>query len=190
MAAAELGRLASLSEIHWCERDCAPPDPRVRPSQLIPRGEKVRVVHDWSNCRYDPNEALVDPPVTYADMDEFSQLLPPGAFMGGVGFQYCFLHWLVSPERRRFLGVRHPAASRPGAYLFLLFGSGPSPGRNDCCVKEIPRISRLQIPSLRIIDILCDLRHVESMGYSRRSGRGHGGIQMFVGSIWCLAQHT
>ena len=75
------------------------------------------MVRDWSNHEYGFNDALISPRVNYGDMDDFLQVLPPGVFMGGVDFQDCLLHWLVSRERRRLLGVRHPVAGRLGVYL-------------------------------------------------------------------------
>ena len=98
------------------------------------------MVHDWSNNKCVLNEALVTPPVEYGDM----------AFMRGVDSQDSFLRWLVSPECWCYLGVRYPVLGRFGVYLFLPFGLGPSPGWHDRCVKEILRISRLKILSLRI----------------------------------------
>ena len=80
VAAVELYRLASLGEIHWRDKDCAHPDLKVRPSQLIANGEEVRVVHDWPRLMYNVNEARVKPPVKYGDMDELSQLLSSELF--------------------------------------------------------------------------------------------------------------
>ena len=49
--------------------------------------DKVRVVHDWRNRKYGLNEALLNPPVKYGGLDDFLQLLSPGAYVGGVDFQ-------------------------------------------------------------------------------------------------------
>ena len=59
-------------------------------------------------------------------MGDFLRILTPGAYMGGVDLQDCFLYWLVAPVRRRFLGVRHPLTGVLGVHLFLPFGLGPS----------------------------------------------------------------
>ena len=80
LAAAELGRLASLRKVHWKGKGYAPPDLRVRPPQLIAKAGKVRVVRGRPNHEYGLNEASVNPPVKYGDMYEFSWLLSPGAF--------------------------------------------------------------------------------------------------------------
>ena len=124
-AAAELGRLAGLGKISWREEGSRPPDLRVCPPHLIAKGEKSRVAHDWSCVGYPLNSVLANPPVQYSAMGDFLQTLSPGAYMGGVDFQDCFLHWLVAPARRRFLGVRHPLSGILGVYLFLPFGLGP-----------------------------------------------------------------
>ena len=125
VVAAELFWLASLGAIHWYERDVAPSGLRMRPSRLIATAGKVRVLRDWSNRQYCLNEALVFPSVKYGDIDECLQPLSPGAFMVGVDFQECFLHWLVAPECRRFPGARHPVWGLLGVYLFLHCGLGP-----------------------------------------------------------------
>ena len=88
-------------------------------------------------------------------MGDFSQPLSPGAFMGGVDFQGCFLHWLVRPACRGSLGDRHPVSVSISSFLF---GLRPSPGWNHCCVKEVLRISRAEVPSSKIIDFAGDLR--------------------------------
>ena len=112
VAAAELDRLASLGGIHWYEKDCAPPDLRVCPSQLIAKGDKVRAARDWSNRKYGLNGALLNPPVKNGDMGAFLRLLSPGAFSGGIDSRGCFLHWLVYRARRHFLGVRNQVSGR------------------------------------------------------------------------------
>ena len=114
------------------------------------------MVRDWSNHKYGLNGALLNPPVKYGDMDGFLQLLSPGDCMGGVGSQDGFLHWLVAPPRRCFLGVRHPVSGRLGVYLFLPFGLSQSPGRNDCCVRKVLGVSPVRLPRLKIIDVAED----------------------------------
>ena len=163
-AAVELDRLAALGKIHWYEEGSYPPDLRVCPSHLIVKGNKNRMVHDWSCAQYPLNALLVNRPVEYGAMDGFLSLLSPGAFMGGVDLQDCFLHWPVAPAHRRFLGVRHPTTGVLGVYLFLPFGLGPSPGINDGCVKEVLSVVRSQFPSLRVIDFVDDVRLVEASG--------------------------
>ena len=136
-AAVELDRLAALGKIHWYGEGSHPPDLRVCPSHLTVKGDKNRMVHDWSCAQYPLNSMLVNPLVEYSTMGDFLGLLSPGAYMGGVDLQDCFLHWLVAPVRRRLLGARRPTAGVLGAYLFLPFGLGPSPGINGGCVKEV-----------------------------------------------------
>ena len=68
-------------------------------------------------------------------MGDFLQLLSPGACVGGVDPQDCFLRYLVAPSRRRYLGVRRPTSGILGVPVFLPFGLRPFPGWNDKCVK-------------------------------------------------------
>ena len=79
--------------------------------------------------------------------------------MAGLDFQGCFLRRLVSSTCRRVLGVRHVV------YLFLPFGQGLSPGWDDLCVKEVPRVARPVRPPLQIIAFVGNPRMV-----------GHGAI--------------
>ena len=137
VAAAELDRLTSSGKIHWYGEDGASPDLRARPRQLIAKVDKVRAVHDLPNHRYCLNAALVKPPVRYSDVDGFLRLSSSGVFVGGLDFRDCSLRWLAVPSCRRFLAVRRPVSVLLGMYLFLPFDSGPYPGWNDRCVKEI-----------------------------------------------------
>ena len=116
-AAAWLGRLAPLGKIHWVAEGSYPPDLRVRPSHLIAKGDKVRVVRDWSHTASALNSASANPPVQHGAMDAFLGLRPPGAYMGGIDWQDCSLGWLASPSCRRSLGVRHPVSGDLGVYL-------------------------------------------------------------------------
>ena len=86
----------------------------VCPFHLSVEGNKVGVVHDWPNYQCPLNSALVNPPAQYRAMDEFLQLLTTGAFLGGINLQDCLFHWLASPSRRRFLGVRRPVTCTLG----------------------------------------------------------------------------
>ena len=86
----------------------------------------MRVVGNWSNISHPPNSRLSGPPAQYVAMDDFLQMLLPGAYVGGIDLQDCFLQWLVAPSRRRYLGVRHPVTGVLGVYLFLPCGLGPS----------------------------------------------------------------
>ena len=52
----------------------------------------------WSDVAYGLKQLLVNPGADYGDMDSFLYLLPPGAYVAGLGFQNCFLRWLV-PRR-------------------------------------------------------------------------------------------
>ena len=164
-AGEELDRLTKLGKIHWYgSPEEAPPDLNVCPSQLIIKPSKVRLVHDWSCRDYSLNSLLPNPPVDYGAIDGFLRLLRPGAFMAGLDFQDCFLHWLVRPVCRRWLGIRHPMSNRLGCYLFLPFGLGPSPGWNDACVKEVLRVLQPVVPRLRFIDFVDDIRMTHDSG--------------------------
>ena len=88
--------------------------------------------------------------------------------MTPADLQGCFFHWLASPARRRLLGARHLGAQRLGAYLFLPFRLGPSPGWNDLCLKEAPRVTRLVRLPPQILDFVGDLRLVEEDGSRNR----------------------
>ena len=159
VAAAELDRLALLGKIHW--RDCGsyPPELRVCPPHLIVKEDKVRVVHDWSNYQYPLNSVLAN-----GAMGEFLELLSPGAFIGGIDLQDCFLRCLASPSRRRFLGVRHPVSSTLRVYLFIPLGLVPPPGWNDFFVRAVLNSAQLKFSSLRALDIVGDLRLLDANG--------------------------
>ena len=122
------------------------------------------MVRDWSRPQYPLNSLLVNLPAQYGAMDEFLGTLIPGAYMGGVDLQDCFLHWLVAPSCRRCLGVRHPLTGVLGVYLFLPVGSGPSPGINDGCVRAVLEVVRAHRPCLRIVDFVDDIRLVGTSG--------------------------
>ena len=47
VVAVGLDRLASSEGVHWFEKDGTPLDLRMRPTRLIEKGEKVRVVRAW-----------------------------------------------------------------------------------------------------------------------------------------------
>ena len=116
-------------------------------------------------------------------MDDFLRTLSPGARMGGVSFQDCFLHWLVAPDRRRFLGVRRPLPGVLGVYLFLPFGLGPSPGWNDRCVKAALAVARARFPSLRIVDFGDEARLVDETGERDELARGMIGLLPLLGDM-------
>ena len=107
------------------------------------------MAHDWSSAAHGLNQLLVNPGVDYGYVHGFSYMLPPGSCMAELDFQNCLLRWLVSPLPRRSLGVRHPVSGLLGMSLFLPFGFGPSPGRNDGCAKEVLRIAGKIRPPLR-----------------------------------------
>ena len=90
----------------------------------------MRVGHEWSNVFYPLNACLSNPPAQFGAMGDFLKLLPPGAYIGGIDPQDCFLHWLAAPSRHRYLRVRRPVAGVLGVYLFRPFGLGPPPGWN------------------------------------------------------------
>ena len=97
-------------------------------------------------------------------MDGFPESLPPGAYVGCSDSQDCFVHWMVFPARRRFLGVRYPVSGILGAYLFLPFGLGPPLGWSDFCVKVVHTAARARLPTIRALDIVGDLRLVDASG--------------------------
>ena len=94
----------------------------VCPSHLVVKEDKVRVVRDWSNVLYQRNFVLGNPPVQHGATDEFLQVLTAGAYMGGGDLQDCFLHWLVAPTRRRYLGRRRSMSGTLGVYFFMPIG--------------------------------------------------------------------
>ena len=91
-AAVELDRLAALGKIHWYGEGSRPPDLRACPPHLIVKADKNRMGHDWSCAQYPLNAMLVNPPVEYGTMGDFLGMLSPGAYVGGVDLQDCFLH--------------------------------------------------------------------------------------------------
>ena len=151
-AAAELDRLAGLGRIYGYRGGSCPPDLRVCPSHMIVKGDKARAAHDWSCAAYPLNSMLSNPPAQFGAMGDFLQILCPGAYVGGVDLHDCFLHWMVAPSRRRYLGVRHPLTGVLGVCLFLPFGPGPSPGWSDRCVKAVLSAARSRYPEMRIVD--------------------------------------
>ena len=68
VAASELGRLASLGNIHGYEGGSYPPELCGCPSHLIVGGDKVRVAHDWPDYQYSLSVALANPPAEYGAM--------------------------------------------------------------------------------------------------------------------------
>ena len=97
-------------------------------------------------------------------MDEFLQLLAPGAYVGGIDLRDCYHQPLVAPTRRRYFGARHPISGILGVYFFLPFGLGPSPGWNDKCVRAVLELARAQFPQLRMVVFVGDIRFVDASG--------------------------
>ena len=156
LACTETDRLAALNKSYWYSSP--PEDLNVCPSNLIVKTDKTRIVRDFSHHKAGINSALANRSVDYATLDLFAAPLQPRDFMAGIDFQDCFLHWLVAPEDRRLLGLRHPTSGQLGTYLFLPFGLGPSPGENDRSVKEVLKIIRYWCPTVHIVDFVDDLR--------------------------------
>ena len=111
---------------------------------------------------------------------DFLQLLSPGAYVGGIDLQNCFLRWLVAPSRRRYLGVRHPATGVLGVYLFLPFRLGPPPGWGDTCVRAVLGAVRVNIPRLRLVDFVGDIRCAYSSGEHGELAPGMAGFMSLV----------
>ena len=65
-----------------------------------------------------------------------------------------FFAFARGPVASAFFGVWRPISGRFGVYLYLPFGLGPSPGRNDCCVKEVLGVYLVKVPTLQIIDFV------------------------------------
>ena len=181
--ASELDRLASLGKTHRYNGGSYPRDLCVCPSHLFVKGNGVRVVHYWPNSQYPLNSALANPPVEYGAMDGFLELLPPGAYMGGIDLQDYSLRWLGSPSCRRYLGVCRPVSGALGVYLFLPFGLGPSPGRSDFCVKVVPKAARARFPTLRAFDFLSDLKLAEASGERGALAASMAGFMSFLGDM-------
>ena len=163
-AAAALGRLAAMRKIHWRDVGSYPPALRVCLSHLALRRDKVRVVRDWPNALRPLNSVLVNPPVQYGTLGVFLRMLTPGAYVRGVDLQDCFLHWLVAPSRRSYLGVRHPMSGVLGVYLFLPVGLGRPPGWYDKCVEAVLGAARARFPELYVVDFVGDIRFVGASG--------------------------
>ena len=84
--------------------------------------------------------------------------------MAGVDLQDSFLHWLVAPSRRRYVGVRRPMSGVLGVYLFLPVGLGPPPGWYDKCVTAVLEAARARFPELYVVDFVGDIRFVGASG--------------------------
>ena len=102
--------------------------------------------------------------VQFGTRVEFLSHLSPGALEGGINLQNCFLCRLVAPFCWRLLGVRRPVSGVMGAYHFLPFGLGPSPGWDDACVKTILQVGRSRFSRLRVADFADDIRLVTKSG--------------------------
>ena len=178
-ASVELGRLTSLGGIRWYPEGAYPPGLCVRPSHLTAEEDKVRAAQDWSDALYPLNSCLSNPPAQYGAMDDLLQLLTPGAFVGGIDLQDCFLRRLVAPSRRRYLGVRRPGAGVLGVYLFLPHGLGPAPGWNDVCVKAV----RANFPRLRAVDFADDMRCADVNGEHDALAAGMTGLMSLLDRI-------
>ena len=155
---AELDRLHDLNKIFWYEENDVPDDLGICPLSVILKKDKTRVVHDWSNPKYQLNAFLENRDVDYGTLDGWVALLKKNGYMGGLDVKDCFLHWPMAPKHRRLLGVEHPVNGKKGCYLFLPFGLGPSPGWNDGCIKAMLKAVLRSRPDMRILDFVDDLR--------------------------------
>ena len=104
-AVEELDRLTKLNKILWYPVGSAPADLCVCPGNIVIKGSRSRVVHDWSKVGLNP--CLFVPEVKYGTMDDFLRMIHPNCYMAGLDFMDCFLHWKVHANSRRRLGVRH-----------------------------------------------------------------------------------
>ena len=153
------------------------------PPHLIAKGDEARVARDWSCAAFPLNSMLSNPPVQYETMGDLLRILCPGAYMGGVDPQDCFLHWMVAPSRRRYLGVRHPLTGVLGVYLFLLSGLGPFPGWNDCCVKAVLGVARPRYPEMHMVDFAEDIRLADAPGQHGALAAGVTGHMSLLGQM-------
>ena len=164
VAVAESGRLADLGKITRYPDGDAPPDLRVCPPRLTAKLGKVCMVRDWSDPEYAIYGMLRNPNVDQGVMGTLLSFLQVGAQMAGIDLPECFLDCLVSPVAARLLGNGHPVTGRLGVYLSLPSGSGPSPGWDDRCGKEILRVTKTVRPPLVAVDFVDDLRLVAKSG--------------------------
>ena len=155
-AAVELDRLTQCQNIFWFPIGSSPDNLSICPGNLILTGSRPRVVHDWTKAGL--NQRLMVPDVHYGTMDSFLEKLKPRAYMAGLDFQDCFLHWKVHRDSRRWLGLRHPITGRLGVFLFVPFGLGPAPGINDRNVAEVVRVCKRQTMDLEVVAFVDDLR--------------------------------
>ena len=156
IAAEEFDRLSALHKIFWYPDSRAPSDLCVCSANIVLKGSRPRVVHDWTKAGLNPH--LFIPEVNYGTMDSLLGLVFPGCYMAGLDFQDCFLHWLVHADSRRRLGVRHPTSGRLGVFLFLPFGLGPAPGINDRNITEVVRVVRDAVEDINVATFVDDLR--------------------------------
>ena len=90
LAAEEIDRLTSLQKIFWYPQGQAPADLCVCPANIILKGSRPRVVHDWTKAGL--NQHLFIPDVNYGTMDSLLESVFPGCHIGGLDFQDCFMH--------------------------------------------------------------------------------------------------
>ena len=162
VAAKEIDRISDLQKIFWYPTGQYPPDLSVCPSNLILKGSRPRVVHDWS--RVGLNKHLTIPEVNYGTMDQLVANITQGAYLAGLDFQDSFLHWPIHPSSRRKLGVRHPLTKRIGVFLYLPFGLGPAPGINDANIGEVVRVVVNSVGDVIVVTFVDDLRLLNTPG--------------------------
>ena len=159
VAAAELDRLTQEGKIHWFEPQRVPSDLNIAPTTLILKGDRSRLVHDWTKAGL--NQHLTTPSSLSDNMDDLIKLLWKHCHIAGLDIKDCFLHWAVHSSCRRRLGVRHPLSGRVGVYLFLPLGLRCAPGINERFVAAVVKAAArpLRIHVCRYVD---DLRIVNT----------------------------
>ena len=97
VAAKGLGRLSPVGEISRRPEGGHPPGLRARPSPVIAKPNKLRMVREWSNPSYGHAGAPLNLGVDFGTLCGFSPLLTPRACIGSLDLRDCFFRWLASP---------------------------------------------------------------------------------------------
>ena len=82
VAAAEIDRLTALKRIFWYPSGKHPSNLCVCPANIVLKGSRPRIVHDWTKAGLNPYLLISD--VHYGTMDSFLEKMQPAGYMAGL----------------------------------------------------------------------------------------------------------